>query len=142
MAFTYSGNPAANPIDLLRFLVGDTVAGVALLGDQEILYLIATHGTAQAAVIPALRAMLRLCLHDTIVGADGITKDLRWRQDALKDQLREAEREQAYLALPAWGGTSKALRDARREETDYLQPAFTTPATARQRTLDDVEDWD
>lgn len=40
MSWTYSGNPADNPRDQVRFLLGDTVQNAQSLTDEEIYYLI------------------------------------------------------------------------------------------------------
>lgn len=42
MAFSYSGDPAANDVDYLRFIIGDTVDNKPLLQDEELRYIIST----------------------------------------------------------------------------------------------------
>lgn len=40
MAFTYTGDPANNDIDYLRFTIGDTVESSVMLHDAELQYII------------------------------------------------------------------------------------------------------
>lgn len=57
MAFNYLG-PANNNRDLLRFTVGDTDEATRLLEDGDLDYLLTTYASVDAAVIPALDAMI------------------------------------------------------------------------------------
>lgn len=43
MSFTYSGNPAASELDLLRFMLRDTDSTTALMQDEEINYINSTY---------------------------------------------------------------------------------------------------
>lgn len=59
MSWTYSGDPAASPLDALRFAVGDTQAKKPLLSDQELLACLgAVNGNATAAAVTACRGIL------------------------------------------------------------------------------------
>ncbi len=44
MSFTYSGNPAASPVDNLRFILMDTNPNAAVFSDEELTYLINEYG--------------------------------------------------------------------------------------------------
>lgn len=44
MSFSYSGNPAASPVDRLRFLLMDTNQNAAVFSDEELTYLINEYG--------------------------------------------------------------------------------------------------
>lgn len=125
MAFTYSGNPSATALDLLRFLVGDTVEAVSLLSDAECQYLLTTYSTATAATLPALRAMLAKLAHDTLITVDGVTRDLEFRRTALEVRIQQVERQAGYTIF--FGGISQSARDAERADTDRIQPAFHVP---------------
>ena len=58
MAYTYSGNPANNDTDWLRFAIGDTNVRQALLTDEELAALIAQWTTKESAVVPAYDAAI------------------------------------------------------------------------------------
>ena len=49
MSFTYSGNPSATQLDLVRFLLNDTEATDYVIEDAEITYLVSTWNNAYLA---------------------------------------------------------------------------------------------
>lgn len=44
MTFTYSGDPSNSDLDAARFLIGDTDKEAPIMQDEEIMYIINTHG--------------------------------------------------------------------------------------------------
>ena len=44
MSFSYSGDPSASDLDAARFLIGDTDVTTPIMQDEEIQYIIDTHG--------------------------------------------------------------------------------------------------
>lgn len=127
MSFSYSGNPATSALDLLRFLAGDTDEGVALLTDEEAAWLIAQNTTAALALRPALQVMLARAAHDTLIREGNVEKNLSGRLETLQAMLTSdtALITAASVVFPAFlGGISIAERDARRADTDLIQPAW------------------
>ena len=57
MTWTYSGNPAANERDAVRFLVADTDSTDPLITDEEIAYLLTLYTEAPHAAVGAARAI-------------------------------------------------------------------------------------
>jgi hypothetical protein len=57
MTWTYSGNPAANERDAVRFLVADTDSTDPLITDEEIAYLLVLYTEAPHAAVGAARAI-------------------------------------------------------------------------------------
>ena len=57
MTFEYSGDPATSAKDEVRFLIGDTDENDALMQDEEIDYLVTTHGSVSLAGANALLAL-------------------------------------------------------------------------------------
>jgi hypothetical protein len=49
MTFTYSGNPSSSNLDLVRFLLQDTVSTDELLSNEEITYLLTAWGNPHEA---------------------------------------------------------------------------------------------
>ena len=47
MSFSYSGDPSASTLDAARFLIGDTDADSPIMQDEEIQYIIDTHGNGK-----------------------------------------------------------------------------------------------
>lgn len=54
MAFTYSGDPTASPLDRLRFTLGDTNPGAVLLQDAEYQYIIEQHPNSVTLQVAAV----------------------------------------------------------------------------------------
>jgi len=69
VTWTYSGNPAASPLDEARFLIGDTDTNEQLLQDEEILYRLGQNG----GVLPE-QAQLALVEDITVLLAKRISK--------------------------------------------------------------------
>lgn len=57
MTWTYSGDPAANQRDAVRFLVADTDSTDPLITDEEIAYLLDIYTEAPHAAVGAARAI-------------------------------------------------------------------------------------
>lgn len=57
MTWTYSGDPAANDRDAVRFLVADTDSTDPLISDEEIAYLISLFAEPPLAAVGAARAI-------------------------------------------------------------------------------------
>lgn len=57
MTWTYSGDPAANSRDAVRFLVADTDSTEPLISDEEIAYLLDLYSEAPLAAVGAARAI-------------------------------------------------------------------------------------
>lgn len=49
MSFSYSGNPSSSTLDEARFLLGDTKESMPIMQDEEIQYIIDTHGAGTNA---------------------------------------------------------------------------------------------
>lgn len=56
MAFTYSGDPSASDLDLLRFTIGDTDSTEPLMQDAEYNYLIGQYSNKNKLIAEAFRA--------------------------------------------------------------------------------------
>ncbi len=58
MAWTYSGNPGASDLDLIRFLIQDTDSTEQLFSNEELLYLNTTYGDPYSAAIAAVTSLI------------------------------------------------------------------------------------
>ncbi len=58
MAWTYSGNPGASPLDEVRFLIQDTDTNNQLLQNEEITYLITSYEDPYSAAVAAVSALI------------------------------------------------------------------------------------
>lgn len=58
MSWSYSGDPGASTLDLVRFLIQDTDTNDQLLSDEEILYLIGVWSDPYAAAIGCVSSLI------------------------------------------------------------------------------------
>ena len=58
MAWSYSGNPGASALDLIRFLIQDTDINDQLLSNEELTYLNTTYGDPYSAAIAAVTSLI------------------------------------------------------------------------------------
>lgn len=58
MAWSYSGNPGASDLDLIRFLIQDTDTTAQLLSNEELTYLFGVNQDAYGAAISAVSSLI------------------------------------------------------------------------------------
>ena len=58
MAWSYSGNPGASDLDLIRFLIQDTDTNDQLFSNEELTYLNTTYGDPYSAAIAAVTSLI------------------------------------------------------------------------------------
>ena len=58
MAWSYSGNPGASDLDLVRFLIQDTDTADQLFSNEELNYLIGAYEDAYSAAIAAVGTLI------------------------------------------------------------------------------------
>jgi len=125
--WTYNGNPDSNPLDAVRFLIGDTDSCDQLLQDGEIKSFLAQYNNAP------LNAAIRCC--ETIIAR------LSRRPDEQVGSVRISYSQQAkaYRALmndlrtriaitdavPYAGGLSESDKAAQDANIDRVKPKFT-----------------
>jgi hypothetical protein len=123
--WTYTGNPATDVKDAVRWLVGDTDGSTQLTSDEEILFAIAMRGNrfaAAALVADQIAGVLGRLADKKVVGdfeLDYLARAGRYRD--LATRLRE---QAAIGATPYGGGISGADKAAVRGNSDQVSPAF------------------
>lgn len=124
MTWTYSGDPATNTRDAVRWLVGDTDTTDQLVSDEEITYALAQHGSTDVAAAIVCEAIAARFARQ----ADKTVGDLRitLSQKAAAYQARAAElRKQGLLyAVPTAGGISIAGKEQLESDADRPAPFF------------------
>jgi hypothetical protein len=80
MPSTYSGNPALNNKDELRFYVGDTDMEDAILSDEEIYFILSTEKSFDRSVIVALERIVHRLANEvsTALGPSRIEAQQRY----------------------------------------------------------------
>lgn len=127
MAFTYSGNPAGSPLDQVRFLAGDTLAGTSLLQDEEIAYLLAKTGNEPiAAALLCIESMMVRCAHmvDETVGRVSISYSQRLTNLKEIRNMLASRQSRVDCALPIAGGISYSDKAKSQSNPDLVQPRF------------------
>jgi hypothetical protein len=115
MTFTYTADPTNVPIDMVRFIIGDTDANAPLLADSEIEFLIATKGSANSAAQAAcVKLMAKFAREvDYTIGPESVSASQRFEQYKLL--LKELKSVQAITAVPLWqepiGGAGQPIFD-------------------------------
>lgn len=128
MAWTYN-DPAANPKDAVRFLLGDTDSARPLLSDEEINYLLAEadENVYEAAALSADHVVASFA-REVSMSADGLS----WHGNQLFQQFKElsaslwrlARKKSGARALPYVGGISRAEREHADADADLVPTHF------------------
>jgi hypothetical protein len=134
MTWTYTGDPATNARDSVRFLIGDTDTNDQLINDEEIAWINNQLTGSDTATTALYNVAYRACI--TIASkfsrmADKSVGDLR----VSMSQKAKAYREQADSLLllagregsvptPYAGGISIADKDVDQGDSDIVEPSF------------------
>lgn len=127
MSWTYDTALSTNK-DKVRFMLGDTESGDALLSDEEISAQLTSEGTVRAAAIACARALAARFARKAQQITDDIGASVRYgdRAQAYRDLADELRRSGALLAVaPFAGGISVAAKQAQVDDADRVAPAFT-----------------
>lgn len=123
--WTYSGNPATDSKDAVRWLVGDVDGSTQLVSDEEILFALSMRGNrfaAGALVADQIAGALGRLADKKVVGdfeLDYLARAGRYRD--LADRLRA---QAAIGAAPYAGGISAADKQQVANDSDRTAPAF------------------
>lgn len=103
MSFSYSGDPSASELDAARFLIGDTDSESPIMQDEEIQYIIDTHGNGNITNIVSYQLFNRaatLFARDIKCSLGPQSEDPTSRLNFFKEQA------EYYRQLVAAGGVS------------------------------------
>lgn len=119
MAWSYSGNPASSNLDAVRFLVGDTDTNDQLLSNEEINYMVLTHGNVRRAASESARAIAAKFARLMNRSIGGLAADFsaKYRQYLeLADNL--LEKDELSPVSPFISGFSRSAKEAEELDTD------------------------
>lgn len=145
MTWTYSGDPATNARDSIRFLVGDTDTNDQLVNDEEIAWINNQVAGSDAATTDLYTSAYRVMI--TIASkfsrlADQTVGDMKVSLSQKADNARTQAEELKTLAgrenmvpIPYAGGISVADKEIDRANPDRVDPFFTSGQFAN--TYDD-----
>lgn len=136
MTWTYSGDPATNARDSIRFLVGDTDTNDQLVTDEEIAWTnnqVTGSDTATTDLYTvAYRVMLAIASKFSRLANQAIGDmrvDLSQKADNARtqaEQLRILAGRENLVPVPYAGGISVSDKDIDRANPDRVDPFFTT----------------
>lgn len=128
MSWSYSGNPASNTKDMVRFLIGDTITADQLLQDEEITAVLAGEPdvTKSAAICAESISAKYSRLADVAVGKTRISYSQKSEAySRLSDKLTsEVASSKSLKAVPYAGGISVTDKDAQQLDSDRVDPMF------------------
>lgn len=148
MTWTYSGDPAANDRDTVRFLIGDTNTNDQRASDEEIAWAITEEPgslyTAAALVVRGIIAKYAN-LVDKEVGdlALSYSQRLDWYKALLADLSKKSSMRSSRVYA---GGISITDKDAVEEDSDRVKPGvakdmFSNPGRLSPRGTSDDDIW-
>lgn len=145
MTWTYSGDPATNARDSIRFLVGDTDTNDQLLSDEEIAWvnnqITGSDSSTDSLYTAAYRCMLTIASKFSRL-ADQAVGDLRVSMSQKAHGAREQAKELKYLAqseggtpTPYAGGITVSDKEIDLDNSDLVKPYF------RSGQFANTSDW-
>jgi hypothetical protein len=129
MTWSYSGDPSTSTKDEVRFLSGNTDTNRQLVSDEEVLYAISQYSNTRLAAALVLRALAAKFSRETDYREGDIAVSDSKQAEAFRKMADELDpggitTAAALLALPSFGGLSKAEKDTLDSNTDAVQPSF------------------
>lgn len=134
MTWTYSGDPATNARDSIRFLTGDTDTNDQLINDEEIAWVnnqVTGSDSATTALYEvAYRVMLAIAskfsrLADQSVGE--LSVSMSQKAEAAREQaaqLKVLALREGSVPTPYLGGMSVSDKEIDDENSDMVRPSF------------------
>ena len=135
MTWNYSGDPAKNAKDEVRFLIGDTCESDKLVQDEEIDFALgqfAETALASALVLRSLASKFSRMVTTKVGDVSRNCSDLAKAFAAQADVLDpDGQTIGGKIVLPSFGGLSLAEKETLKENDDAVQPDFS-------RGMDDI----
>lgn len=134
MGWTYSGDPATNARDAIRFLTGDTDTNDQLINDEEIAWTnnqVTGSNTALTSLYEvSYRVLLAIAskfsrLADQSVG--DLSVSMSQKAEAARAQaaqLKVLALREGSVPMPYLGGMSKSDKKVDTDDPDMVQPSF------------------
>lgn len=129
MAFTYTGDPANNPIDAVRFRTGDTDPDNPKLTDEEIQYLLDQHnGNVLMASIDSIERTIATMVEmvDYTIGPESVKNSQKLTN--YRRLLSMLKSEATGNGTPIWTGSNtdkhrlRPIFDIGMHDNNYLGP--------------------
>lgn len=125
--WTYSGNPATDQKDAVRFLIGDTDGARQLISDEEILWAISDTGDRYLAAAACCRTLGSETAAAGKVTVGDMTQEGSRDAEGWMRLAADYERRATLTSSPPspiFGGESMSRRDTVARDTDRRDPTF------------------
>jgi hypothetical protein len=122
--FTYTGDPANNSRDAVRFHAGDTDRRAAEIDDREIDYALTLTDDTRVAAAILLEALASKYSRKADVTAGQVSKRMSTIAGSLREQAAELRSIAGIVATPFFGGLTHSGKLDLDQRTDDVQPAF------------------
>lgn len=122
----YSGNPAEDASDELRFLIGDTDVSNPVLADAEVLYILGVYSNPRLGAIYACERLAAkfAAQVDRRIGQLSITASQKFQH--YRDLANDLRMQMAVTGATPWaGGVYTADKEATEEDESLVTPIFT-----------------
>lgn len=123
--FTYGGDPAARPIDAVRFLVGDTNPKRPLLDDREVAYAIAQNPDANLAAASLAEHLFGVFTSKGDFSVGPVSKSFSKVAELFKKKADQLRGEACLSAVPSFPATQIASNEALQQDNSLTDPNFT-----------------
>lgn len=124
LTWTYSGDPAANDRDAVRWLSGDTDTADRLVTDEEIAFALAEHPTQALAAAVVCEAIAAKFAREADRRVGDVSLSASQKAKAYRERAEELRANATILAVPSFGGLTISGKEALDEDTDAVQPSF------------------
>lgn len=122
--FTYTGDPARNTRDAVRFHAGDTDRENAELEDGEIDYALTLQPNVKLAAAELLEALAAKYSRKADISVGQVSKSLGSISDRLAKRAEGLRSKAGIIATPFFGGLTQSGKTNLDQGTDDVQPRF------------------
>lgn len=122
--WTYTGNPATDSKDAVRYLVQDITSTDQRVSDEEILWAIASEGTVFRAAALVARTLASKYAQDAAKWVGDLKIEAAGRHKQYLDIAHSLERRALLAVNPSYGGTSISDKLTTEQGSDRVRPAF------------------
>ncbi len=124
VGFTYSGDPATNDRDAVRFYVGDTNDRRPLLRDTEIEFTLTGNPNTRIAAAVCADALAARFAREADQRVGDISKSLSQVSKSFSALAGKLRKEAGKRAAPVFPAASRDWKQSQRKDTDLVQPQF------------------
>lgn len=125
MTWTYSGDPASNERDAVRFEIPDTDTNAQLVSDQEIAYALAEESGVLGAAARCCEQISRRYAQQADVATGDVKLTYSKAAENLAERAKELRKRADGTHAPYSGSQSIAAKDRLAEDSDRVASTFT-----------------